>query len=61
MINAVGIIRYPGAEAIKKDLLRLKRLRVNADYRLGYTEARRQMPIAIGDSARIIAWIDALP
>lgn len=60
-INAVGIIRHPDAESIKQDLLRLKRLRVNADYRLGYTGARRQVREAIEGSARIIAWIDAFP
>lgn len=60
-IHAVGAIRNPGAARIKKELMKLKRHRVNADYRLDYMGARRDMPGAIRSAARIIAWIDALP
>lgn len=60
-IHAVGEIRSPGARYIKKDLLKLKRRRVDADYHLDYTVARKHMAEAIRDASRIIAWIDALP
>jgi hypothetical protein len=61
IIHAVGEIRHPGARVIERDLDRLKRLRVSADYHLEYTGASRQMADAIQDAARVIAWIDALP
>lgn len=61
IIHAVGTIRYPGAASIKDDLIRLKRRRVDADYRMGYTGASRHMAAAIRDAVRVIAWFDALP
>lgn len=61
IIHAVGEIRHPGARVIERDLDRLKRLRVNADYHLEYRGARSHMADAIQDAARIIAWVDSLP
>lgn len=61
IIHAVGEIRHPGAKYIEAELDRLKRLRVDADYHLGYTGTAREMTDAIRDAERVIAWIDALP
>lgn len=60
-IHAVESVRHPGAAVIMDDLLKLKRLRVSADYDMRYTGAGRQVAEAIRDATRIITWIDALP
>lgn len=55
-IHALATIRYPGAVFIKNELIKLNRRRINVEY----TGAPRHMDRALRDSARIIAWIDAL-
>ncbi len=59
-IHAVGEIRHPGAQYIADELTKLKRRRIDSDYRPGYTQARRHMPGAVRDAAMIISWIDGL-
>lgn len=60
-IHAVGTIRNPGAGYIEDELIKLKRLRINADYNLNYVDANNDVSGAIRTSSRIIAWVDALP
>lgn len=60
-IHAIEEIRYPGSRYVAEVLVKLKRRRIDADYRPGYTRARRHMPDAIRDAAMIIAWFDEVP